>query len=290
MRTFKSMPVFTHKRTLGFTLVELLIAITLGLLLLAGLLGVFVSNKKAAQFTKEQSRVQEEGRFSVGYIRKFLHVAGYDELFKPLQAGEYSGASPLMVSASDSRDGTAAKPSDILVLTYEIPEFDGLPSTNTSSFRYNLRTCDGSKPANSVTKVREEFFVDDDNVFRCLSKNAVDGEAFNTEAGYKGAELAAGVLDFQVQYGVNLTSDVNIEPENFTYLNATQLEGKGWGTRGVAQRVMSIKYALLIEAESRLDTGSSTSDDIYYVLDNTVNHTGLVANIYTSSFKLRNGG
>lgn len=264
----------SYKKPQGFTLVEVLISITLGLLLLAGVLGVFQSNKRASLFVKEQSRVQEDARFSVGYIRPFFHVSGYDEVFRPLQPGSVSGAPTLKIDASESNDGVGAD-ADTLVLYYELP-----------SIVSDFRTCNGTSPTAAMKRIRERFWVDDE-VFKCQS---YDATTENPRPIGDEAELAAGVLDFQVQYGVNLTKDVNIEPTKFSYLNATEVKGKGWGDRGVAQRVMMLKYALLIQGESKLDTASSTSDDIYYVLDHAVNHTGLVANVYTSSFKLRNGG
>lgn len=259
----------------GFTLVEVLIAMVLGLLLVAGLLGVFQSNRTAAIFTKEQSVVQEDGRFAMNYVRSFFKIAGYDEFFKPLQSGQYSGAATLKISSSDSRDG-ASGGSDTLALYYEVP-----------SLVSDFRTCNGSQPTSTQLKIKEVFSVSSGNQFTCQSYDATSGSV--TAMG-NAAVLASGVIDFQVTYAVNLTGDINVDPESFTYLNAGQVTAKGWGDRGIAQRVMAVKYALLIRAEDGIDTASSTANDIYYVLDNRVQHTGTVPSLYTSTFKFRNGG
>ena len=53
---------------LGFSLVELMIAMVLGLLLLAGVVNVQISSKETFQTSDDLSRVQENGRFALDIL------------------------------------------------------------------------------------------------------------------------------------------------------------------------------------------------------------------------------
>ena len=61
----------------GLTLVELLIAIFLGLIVSAGLLQVLLSNKSTSRVQSEVSRLQESARFAVESISQDLRSADY---------------------------------------------------------------------------------------------------------------------------------------------------------------------------------------------------------------------
>lgn len=61
----------------GFTLVELMVAATLGLIILAGAISMFVSNKRIYTEQEEMSRLQENARFAMTMIIQDLRMAGY---------------------------------------------------------------------------------------------------------------------------------------------------------------------------------------------------------------------
>lgn len=60
----------------GLSLIELMVAITLGLLLTAGMIQLFNSTKLTFQTTDAISRVQENGRFALETLKKQLRDAG----------------------------------------------------------------------------------------------------------------------------------------------------------------------------------------------------------------------
>ncbi|MHB1615648.1 MAG: PilW family protein [Metallibacterium sp.] len=60
----------------GFTLVELMIALALGLLVTVGIISVFVSTSKAGNVQTQMARLQEEGRYAIGQIGSDLSMAG----------------------------------------------------------------------------------------------------------------------------------------------------------------------------------------------------------------------
>lgn len=67
----------TSKQSNGFSLVELLIAMTLGLMLTAGAFTIFSGNKRSALLNKEMANMQESARFALNAISEDIRMAGY---------------------------------------------------------------------------------------------------------------------------------------------------------------------------------------------------------------------
>ncbi len=67
----------TCNKQKGLTLVELMIAMALGLTLSAGALMMFVGNKQTANFQREFAAVQENGRFATDLLMRDIRGAGF---------------------------------------------------------------------------------------------------------------------------------------------------------------------------------------------------------------------
>lgn len=65
------------KRQSGLSLIELMIAITLSLLLIAGVLQIFLSSKQTYSTNNALSRVQESGRFAMEFLTQDIRNTGY---------------------------------------------------------------------------------------------------------------------------------------------------------------------------------------------------------------------
>ncbi len=61
----------------GFSLVELMIALALGLVVIAGIIALFVGNSQAAAVVSGQARLQENARFAFDFISRGARQAGY---------------------------------------------------------------------------------------------------------------------------------------------------------------------------------------------------------------------
>lgn len=61
----------------GFSLVELMVAMGLSLLLLAGVVAIFSSSRIAYESTDQLSRVQETGRFALDQLSRHIRSAGF---------------------------------------------------------------------------------------------------------------------------------------------------------------------------------------------------------------------
>ena len=64
-------------RQAGFTMVELMVALALGLLLSAAVLQAFVGAKKTYEFQQEFSRIQENGRFAMEFMSRDIRQADF---------------------------------------------------------------------------------------------------------------------------------------------------------------------------------------------------------------------
>jgi len=64
-------------RQAGLTLVELMVAMVISLFLIAGTITIFLSNKQAYRLNEASSRVQENSRFALDFMRRDVRMAGY---------------------------------------------------------------------------------------------------------------------------------------------------------------------------------------------------------------------
>jgi type IV pilus assembly protein PilW len=73
--TSKMKCISPHSR--GFTLIELMIAVTIGLLLTLVVANLFLSSRATYQTTDELSRLQENVRFAYQVLTRSVHIAGF---------------------------------------------------------------------------------------------------------------------------------------------------------------------------------------------------------------------
>jgi type IV pilus assembly protein PilW len=66
-----------EQRSAGFGVIELMIAMTLSLLLLSGVIALFASSRKSYESNEHLGRIQENGRFALDMIQRDLRSAGY---------------------------------------------------------------------------------------------------------------------------------------------------------------------------------------------------------------------
>ena len=69
--------MFSQKKTLGMSLVELMVAVTISAILLLGVTSVYLSTRHSNAVQDELSRLQENGRFAISLLSKEIRQAGY---------------------------------------------------------------------------------------------------------------------------------------------------------------------------------------------------------------------
>lgn len=68
---------FIVNRNAGFSLVEMMIAITIGLAVIAALVGVLASNSRNSKTTENASELQENGRYALSHLQRELRHADF---------------------------------------------------------------------------------------------------------------------------------------------------------------------------------------------------------------------
>ena len=68
-----------RRQQLGLSLVELMVALVLGLVLMTGIIQVFLSSRQTYATNEAMARMQENGRFALEFISRSARLAGYVE-------------------------------------------------------------------------------------------------------------------------------------------------------------------------------------------------------------------
>ncbi|MDR3419097.1 MAG: PilW family protein [Nevskia sp.] len=90
------------KSARGYSIIELLVATTLGLVILAGVLQVFINTKQGYQVQQSAGRFQENSRFAIEYLSRYILLADFWDGVEPNFINFTSGASPSSGTACPS--------------------------------------------------------------------------------------------------------------------------------------------------------------------------------------------
>jgi type IV pilus assembly protein PilW len=73
-----------QRKQLGLSLIELMIAITLGLVLMTGVVQMFLSSKVIFSTQQGMSRIQETGRLAIEFMSRDVRMAAYYGCYRPV--------------------------------------------------------------------------------------------------------------------------------------------------------------------------------------------------------------
>lgn len=228
----------TFSRQGGFTIVEFLIAGTLGLLLLGGVGLVFVGANDAFRTQRQVANVQDNGRFALFFLQNEIMRAGLalevtGDLAQRMIKDPF-GLQPLLGSICGAATPCATNGA----------------GTNSDTFavRYaGAFDCTGAAVAGGV--VENRFFVDPDTQQLMCQGNG----------GGPAQPLAAGIANMQVLYGVPV-NDSTREPARF--LTANQAAAS---PVAIMYRVKAVRISLLLTADA--DTLPAPVADPYQLED-----------------------
>jgi type IV pilus assembly protein PilW len=263
----------TRSRSSGMTLVELLVAMAVGLLVVAATVAVLSVAQRGFTTVDAASQLRDNGRYATDLITRIVLQTGFedvsysttprknDAMLDPNPAPNITGFNNAQISPSDPFNATsgvwggaaAGHGSDILILRYQGGEtYPGSGKADGS-----MITCTGNSPtaipANRDERIASIFYVAISNGEPTLMcKSSSDG---TTPPSGGGQPIITGVESFQVLYGVdgvtaNTATPTTAAAPNKTdrYLRADQMVV---GTNDVAtynnwRRVRSIRIGMVL--------------------------------------------
>ena len=192
-------------RQAGFTLVEMMVAITIGLIVLFGMTATFVSLKNTFKSQDSLGQLQDNERLALTFLTNAVNEAGYypnpqagSTITGSNPGGNWSGNMPDVAGMFGTADGGGATNTESLQTAYAATSGDGLISCIGTSFA----------GAGTVT-VRNVFYVDPAvNALKC--KVYVKGVTSDTMANSGTASvLISGVQSMNVKYGLGAGGTTN---------------------------------------------------------------------------------
>lgn len=195
------------RREAGFTLIEILIGLVLGLVVLLVVGQIYVSGRQSYRTQTGFSAMQENGRFALYFLQRDIRMAGFPRMSGP--RGAQQPASSFDLTAT--RDGGAGG-SDVILAQYssfgtDPVATDGIPPAlvatvdANSTFDGNDDDCLGANSgaplnADGTRTVRNMYFVDPNGNLACMGNGSNVGQP-----------IVPGVESMQILYGEDTDGD-----------------------------------------------------------------------------------
>ena len=162
----------------GFSLVELMVAMALGLLITGAALSLFSTNQRMFQLQQGESELQEQGYLAMRFIVEDVRMAGFHDISVGAAPSPVINASSPSIPASSDGGNSG---NDRMTISY-----------------HGFRDCEGNPSAStSRREIINTYWVDDDGQLKCRGNQAVPLTS--------GVTLLDGVESFQVLYGMDTT-------------------------------------------------------------------------------------
>lgn len=223
----------------GFSLVEIMVALTLGLLVTAGVIQIFISAQRSARMLETTSGMQENERLALDTLNKYIRLAGYKRTsWTPSNTAfpaNNLGSHPLAVRAVVAGGDNDQQGADSITFRYQ--------GSNDRS----VSDCLGGI-VNPNQVVITTLGLDLNNgrfALRCRVQ--LVNMATNTAIGAAQIQpILNDVEDMQILYGVAANTDPVWRVDRAQrYVTATQVTANNWW-----DQVISVQINLLVRSEA----------------------------------------
>lgn len=229
----------------GLSLIELMIAMTLGLILTFGVVQIFLSSKQTYTVVTSQSETQENARVVKHFLGRGLRHAGYwDDATTPIAlpaVGDFDENQIVFGANNDSTDAGVVDGTDTITV-----RFNGTADGQ-------LQGCTGMTPDENEIIVDRYYIApagpnEQVSSLRCDSElQNMTGVANSTDS----QPLIIGVENLQIEFGIGSADRIT------QYVSADEVTN--WG------QVRSVRYALLVT--SNQNTGGQEDTNTYNLID-----------------------
>ena len=273
----------------GLTLVELMVAMVIGLVIVLAAVAAFTATRRSATTVDAASQLRDDSRFAMDVIQRLAVQTGFEDLpfvsrpylgsistyqgknginpstLKPAVYG-YNNAVPSTTdplnTATARTSGSLGYGSDVLILQY------GTVKVTDTTTDGSMISCDGAAPTSpagdrAVSILYVNTSSGGEPALMCMKRNDSTG-TFSTPA-----PLLKGVESFQVLYGVdkvvaNTAPTGNVDSVPDSYLRADQMTvtGNDAATLTNWRRVRSLRIGLVLRGPPG-SAQSSESQTLY---------------------------
>ncbi len=221
-------------RQAGLSLIELMIAMVIGLVIIAGVGQILLSGRQSYNTQSGTSALQENGRFALFYLQRDIRMAGFPRSAGPgsalaIDSPFISNPAEASESGQVTQDGLDGA-SDQIVIRYQ----------SDSSVLNSDNDCLGQAVGAGAIVINRYFVTD--GALSCR------GNGNNTPQ-----PLINGVDSMQILYGEDIDGDTYAD----VYRNASQVTD--WN------RVAAVRIALLINSQENVADTVDTQE--YALLD-----------------------
>jgi type IV pilus assembly protein PilW len=245
----------------GFTLVEIMIALLIGVFLLGGVMGVFLNTKQTYNVQEALSRLQENGRFAMDFLAKDIRMTDYRvcQTYTPPSLNNVGLNIPITGTEGVADATNRAK---------------DLPDTIT--VKWSEESCSCLQPITPI----------------CVSTDVQKNRFYDITSGslqVADQDLVEGVENMQIQYGVDSDMDISTGvpkggdgTANY-YVAGTAANFPDW--QHWAQ-IVSVRVSLLLQTIE--DNIASEQLPYTYNGGTFTPNDRRIRRVYTSTFALRN--
>jgi len=204
-----------RSRQSGFTIVEMMVALGIGLVVVLGLAVAFVNMKSTFSTQDKLTQLQDGERLAMSMLSDTVHEAGYFP--DPLS----NNRSTLLAADADTTWGAMAAGQAILGTAGTSSKPESLSTRYASDGTDTLMNCVGGALAKGT--VRNVFYVDTASS-ALVCTYSIDGGAWVTDGG-KPFALVSNVKSMSVLYGVDTNADGSVDK----YLAPAAMGATQWG-------------------------------------------------------------
>lgn len=233
MNTFKN-----HRSSqLGLSLVELMVAMLIGMFLILGVTQIFIANETTYIFQQSQVGNQENSRFTLTVLEQELSKAGYRSLPTTLMTTAFPADSSGLSGCTFTAGAAIAVTSLGFCLRYE--------TRNATDV-----DCQGNK----VTGFTDNYTIDHPMVIEKIEFDATKGLLNCTTSLATGANskqpLTSGIAAMHFEYGYSTSADATIKAVN------------AFSTTAPSGLIGAVRYAALVNSTTPAALNVSATNPI----------------------------
>ena len=274
---------FTNKQ-IGLSLIELLIAVSIGLFLISGIATSYIASIKSNSNRSQHSMLADNARIAIETLTKTLEHTGYATISNPPLVNRIvknTSAITATCSTNTNNNRSEKKTQDGATSATGSTAPDAITNIYLGDEKYFIDCMGSSLPAAPTNcrmnnglgdpddaVIHNGFFIQN-NALMCAGSRTA-----NTEL------VAEGIENIQFLYGVDVDDDRKVD----RYLNATQL----FNGTGFQDSVLTIQVAVLVH--SLLPVKTKAEQKTYTLLDVTYTSPSdrKQREVFTATINIRN--